>query len=443
MITIVSQPSLNIYTAYNPVLYQILAITSGALVPPIVYCDVYFDGIYYSTIANTGYSAMVGPFGQFEFDIQSKCQEYLRSVILTDEMAGGDMAGHSYEVSVLFRDTEYDTEGLITSTYTAPVAGTLFEAPVAGDGEPSDTFWIINGHTRRVDPTAAQDHINFISPQYFGGFCYGFNLSHRPNQYSTYSYKYGSGKYYVGRYDRDILAFFTPGNIVSASAFVVVYAVYKNGTTANQTKLFSTLPYTNITNTNKTHWIEAGPSTLSTFFTSLTWANIKEYTVFIGDIFKDYCIQKYYINDLTCRDRYRVLFKNILGTFDGINFIVEEEVSKTDSTTYQKTTPIDQLIVPKKKYRGLARTQVSQIDVVECWTEEYPEEDLPWLKELIGTSEAYVQIDGALNGLYDGYQLYSINILDSELVTLKKNDKYLYTVAIKFTFGNPVINLRS
>lgn len=442
MIYIVSNPSSSsILNAYSPVLFTVLSSTSSAIPSPIVYCDVYFDGIYFGTIANTSYDALVGPYGQFSFDIQDKCQEYLRTTLKADVQAAGDDPKHSTEVFVYFRDAEYDTNGILTSTYTAPIAGDFYNAPVAGDGEPTDSFYILNASLRRNDPFVFIDHLNFISPQYGGGFLAGYNLSHRPNVHTPYSYSYGGGKYYIGRNDRDVLSFFSTLNAYQASSFVNVSVVYKNGTTANQTKTFPTLPYGNLTNTYKTHWIDAGPVTLSQLFTSLTWANVKEYTVYIGGIFLDFCFQKYYINDLTCKDRVRVFFQNILGGIDGINCILEEEVSKVDSELYQKTN--SDPFTPSRQERGLARKQVSQVDILECYTEEYPEADLPWLKELIGTPQAWVQEDGSVNGISDSINMYSINILDTELITKKKDDKFVYTVAFKFTYANPVINLRS
>ena len=48
---IISQPNeiANVHAAYRPIVFDVQNINE----PPVVYCDIYFNGVYYKTMAKT------------------------------------------------------------------------------------------------------------------------------------------------------------------------------------------------------------------------------------------------------------------------------------------------------------------------------------------------------------------------------------------------------
>ena len=59
--------------AYRPIVYRVSTIrTDGQPVPPVVYCDIYFDGTYYKSLSKTQYDKLNTTSSEFEFDISKK-----------------------------------------------------------------------------------------------------------------------------------------------------------------------------------------------------------------------------------------------------------------------------------------------------------------------------------------------------------------------------------
>jgi hypothetical protein len=86
--------SLNV--AYRPVVFRCKARISGATalnyIPPVVYCDVYINGIYYKSLSKTTFinNDLIAP--EYEFDIQDAIQEVMsynlpaKKYLLSSEM---------------------------------------------------------------------------------------------------------------------------------------------------------------------------------------------------------------------------------------------------------------------------------------------------------------------------------------------------------------------
>src|SRR5690349_10021396 len=99
--SILEQPLGNsLRAAYRPIRISVNAqSTSGdKVVPPVVYCDIYFAGVYYKTISKTQYSELklLSAAGEdpswlvrYDFDIQDLCQEYLKCQLAP--FAGNDI----------------------------------------------------------------------------------------------------------------------------------------------------------------------------------------------------------------------------------------------------------------------------------------------------------------------------------------------------------------
>lgn len=444
-LVIAAQPDANdLLSAYNPIPFVIYANQPTTGDPcPVVFADVYFDGIYYGTFSSTIYYGIVGPYAEYHFDIQDKAQEYLRTKLWAGigiTQNNGIQYEHFASCYVKFRETDIDSDGFTVSVGTEPIQATFFEEAVDGGGEQSEVFHVLNTHLKQLDSSDLLTHLKKYAPGFYGGFDFGYNLSHRPNTVASYNALIGGGKYWVCPKDHDFLCFFTAENLTAISGYLFVDIFYLDGTNANDVEFFSALPTPFLTGTYKSHYINAGIPNLSAILTSLTWTNIDYYTVYLAAPFMDIATQTYYVkNDGCCIDRYRIIFQNLLGGFDGIDLQLTEEVSKAVSGQYQKSKAY---IQPSKRDRGTARFQPMQSDYIEAWTEDYVEADMEWIKELFGTAQAFLQVipDSVQE---ETEEFIPIEILDGEFTSKKKDDAFVYNVSVKFRYSNEVINLRS
>lgn len=445
-LVIASQPDANdLLSAYNPVPFVVFANQPTSGDPcPVVYADVYFDGVYYGTFSSTVYYGIVGPYAEYHFDIQDKCQEFLRSKLWAGigvTQNNGIMYEHFTSCYVKFRETDIDTDGFTVSVGTAPVQGTFFDEAVGGDGEQSETFYVLNTHLKQADSYDLLTHLKKYTPAATIATDYGWNLSHRPNTVPSFgSPVIGGGKYWICPTDHDFMTFFTSQNLTTITGFLYVDITYLDGTTDNDTLALSSMPVPFPAGVYQTHYLNAGIPNMSALFPGLTWTGIDYYTVFIAGIFIDIATQTYYVkNDGCCNDRIRIFFVNLLGGYDAIDFQLTEEITKATSGQYQKSKAY---IDPSKRDRGTGRFQPQQSDFVGVWTEDYTEADMPWIKELIGSAQAYIQVSpDTAQG--ETAEFFPIEILDSELTTRKKDDNFVYNVSVKFRYSNEVINLRS
>lgn len=447
-LVIANEPAMTgvFWAAYNPIPFIIYANQPTSGDPsPVVYADVYFDDIYYGTISSTIYHSIVGPYGEYHFDIQDKCQEYLRSkfeVLYGAAFGNAKLVDHSTKCSVKFRETDINADGFTESVGSAPVQATYYTSAVSGDGLQCTEFYVLNCSLRHIDNIDLYSHWKKYTPGSYIGFDIGWNLSHRPNEVPAWGALIGSGKYWICYEDIDLMTFATDSDLSTVGGYLSVTITYLNNTTATAAIPFSSfpVPFPAADGSCITYYFNAGIPNLSYLLPSLTWTKIKKYTVYLYAPFADIATQTYYVNNSGLQSRrIRIYFVNLMGGYDAINFMLSEEISKAESSEYLKTKDY---IFPDKKDRGLGRFQPKQADFIECWTEDYTEEDMPWIKELLGSAQAYIQVPMDLYQL-EGSVLHPIVILPGEIVTKKNEDNFVYTVSIKFKHANETINLRS
>jgi hypothetical protein len=185
---IISQPlGDSIYAAYRPVSLTVTATDNtagGGPVPPVVYCDIYFNDVFYKTLSKTQYSATGGSNSNWTFDIQDAAQEYLRKFIT----AIGD--ANIIEATTLvcktlckFRCSGYDTNGFITPDGTAPIQATSSSAAVAGTGTESNVFYIVNATLQHQDSQDLATHLTGFKTRTWTADA--VPLTHRPDGYSV------------------------------------------------------------------------------------------------------------------------------------------------------------------------------------------------------------------------------------------------------------------
>jgi len=213
---ITSQPAANsLNAAYRPVMFKVTAqstyVTSQ---PPVVYCDIYFGGVYYKTLSKTLPLAS----GEWQFDIQDAAQEYLRRYLPPN---GGTDLYNAYpamsQVFCRFRSSGINTNTFIVQEGAIPVQGTGTITPVAGGGTQSNTVYVVNATLQHEDNQILTSHLNSFKAGTWSAAA--FPLTHRPVRY----------RLHLGNSDYFPLAY--TGN--SPLKAIKVYYRYKGQSTYN------------------------------------------------------------------------------------------------------------------------------------------------------------------------------------------------------------------
>ena len=232
--TIISQPGdtsrLRIAAAYRPVVFDVEFLGN----PPVTYCDIYFNGVYYKTLSKTF------PERQkiYRFDIADACQEFLSSELAPINSGGMNIPkNHFLECFCKFRSSKIDTNGFIKQEEKVPVQETNSTPSVSGDGIQSLSFYVLNTTLQHENNQILKKHLehierNLVYPQSIASQN-TLPLTHRPMNYK------------VCVNDSDYFPFvscFMPKKIV-------LQLKYKNGTVVDHIGLLS-LPYQEYTGNN-------------------------------------------------------------------------------------------------------------------------------------------------------------------------------------------------
>lgn len=182
--SIISQPPANsLHAAYRPVVLRVSAErTDGNAIPPVVYCDIYFNDVFYKTLSKTQYTKLNTDDSEWEFDIQDAAQEYLGKYVADYAHAAVvEAAPLITKASCQFRSSGFNTEGFIESEGTAPVQGTGDAEPVSGTGTASNYFYIVNATLQHEDSQDLATHLASFKKRTWAGNTYP--LTHRPDKY--------------------------------------------------------------------------------------------------------------------------------------------------------------------------------------------------------------------------------------------------------------------
>ncbi len=139
IISITSQPlSGELKAAYRPIRFIVKAKrTDLQPIPPVVYCDVYVNGIFYKTISKTQYTSIndTDVTSSWDFDIQDIAQEVLIKVLAPN---GGttiiSATGILASAYCRFRSSGYSGDGFLIQEGTIPVQKTGTTPAIAGTG---------------------------------------------------------------------------------------------------------------------------------------------------------------------------------------------------------------------------------------------------------------------------------------------------------------------
>lgn len=183
---IISQPIPDdIQAAYRPVVLRVSANkTGGDPVPPVVYCDIYFNGVFYKTLSKTIFSKKNIVDTEWEFDIQDAAQEYLRKTL--GQNGGGQILTVPFILSrtfCKFRSSGVDGNGFIAPEGTAPIQGSVGIDPVDGTGTVSNDFFVVNATLQHEDNQSLPIHLNSFKKGTWANKTWP--LSHRPENYKV------------------------------------------------------------------------------------------------------------------------------------------------------------------------------------------------------------------------------------------------------------------
>lgn len=184
IISIIDQPATNdLKAAYRPIVFKVRASrTDGNSHPPVVYCDIYVNGIYYKTTPKTQYVVLNVTDSDWQFDIQDALQEVLKAFLPAN---GASVVTEAASIIAMvyckFRSSGYDANGFITPEGTAPIQGTGTIAPVAGTGTQSNSFYVPNVALQHEQNQNLSAHLNYYKTGTWASNV--FPLTHRKNGY--------------------------------------------------------------------------------------------------------------------------------------------------------------------------------------------------------------------------------------------------------------------
>jgi hypothetical protein len=208
IIGIITQPSASsIKAAYRPIVFLVRATkTGGAAIPPVVYCDIYFNGVFYKTLAKTQYKVKNPTTTDWQFDIQDACQEVIVKRIEANGGVNIIQAEDLYKtVFCKFRSSGINGSGFIATEGTAPIQGTGSQDPTSGTGTTSNSFYLLNATLQHHHNQELSTHLNHYKTGTW--LSNAWPLTHRKE------------KYKIGSTNTDYFPIFYPGSLSGLKLF--------------------------------------------------------------------------------------------------------------------------------------------------------------------------------------------------------------------------------
>lgn len=187
----------------------------------------------------------------------------------------------------------------------------------------------------------------------------------------------------------------------------------------------------------KVIYIPSGTKNLKSLFPALNFSDIEEYHVEIQDASNAaVATSNSYLVESCDDDIIRIHFLNYLGTIDSVNGRRVSRQHESKSQSWER--PISDVL--EKAAHGIQRFDVRSNELYTVRTNEFPEDKLPWLEELVDTPKAWLEWTGT-QGQSDAY--LPIVIADSTIEVVKEEDRYYYEVQLSFKMSNERITIRN
>jgi len=439
--------------AYRPVAFAPVDDGTGGTCP-VVYCDVYFNGVYYKTLSSSSPYETVGIETVWTFDIQAVCQEYLSTTI--PDITSFYVTGITSAIASCyckFRNSTVDSYGIITPQATIPIQGTVDSAPVPGSGYQSITFYVVNASLQQADiqdlqtQLAAHKLLTYptLTPP-IEGTAWVFPLSYQnggndvptgqnvphPNACKVFAEDWGQFPIIIAK-----SGLFGSS---SHSAKVTVFISHSGGMYVVDVIPSETLFDASI------YLIPSGVQNLlildSSFETLL--ANAYWYQIGIYDTTVDlplFITPRFYVQLTSpAQPRTRIWFKNYLGQLEAINFAETESSLKVTSSNTE--TP---LIVPpidlNQTVAGMTRNNVRSNNNYTA-TGQFLQSDMYLLKQLFDSSQTFIEVPSNNPTDTASAVLSPIKLVDTEIPTLTWLNSYEYRITAKYIMSNENIIVR-
>ena len=400
---IIQQPTNNkIKAAYRPIVFKVEYLNN----PPVVYCDIYFNNIYYKSLSKTNPQLD----NIYLFDISDACQEYLKSELAPINGTNANIPENYYtDVYCKFRTSVIDIwRGFITPQEIIPIQGTYNSEPIAGSGLQSNTFYVINAVLQHENNQDLESHLQTFSQNNTI-----LELTHRPEKYKICK----DDSDYFSIVNKD-LSEITSVQITLNKKDGNQQIVIINSGFAGTVGLIQDLPN--------------GPKNFPSVDFSQVIDYILEYEFTSGDTLQ---IQ----NQISCccnDDKLRIHFINYLGRVDAINFNHKEETLEVKSEKWHKSLNFPLV----KSDGGVRRLNVKSNETYKAINNCYSEQDMQWIKELFTSPLAWIEWKG-IEGQNDDY--LPIFVTDKKVITRKKEGRYFYEIQIEFSMSNENIHIRN
>lgn len=188
--SIITQPAANeLKSAYRPIIVvceatQASPTSDDNYAPPVVYCDVYVDGVYYKSLAKM--QPINKPVynttpAQYEFDIQDACQEVLSySLPENGRISIQQVASAAKLIKCKLRASSIDAGGFTAVEGAIPVQGTGKHNPVAGGGTETNEFIVVNAVLQHEDNQQLATHLASFKNNTWDANAWP--LTHRPSK---------------------------------------------------------------------------------------------------------------------------------------------------------------------------------------------------------------------------------------------------------------------
>ena len=392
IISVTSPANNSLNAAYNPVIVEAL----GSSAMPIVYCDIYFNNVFYKTLSKTLANSTNGNTSAYQFDIQDACQEVFANI---DSYFIGVFPGIVTESKVIcscmLRGSSLDANGLTVPDGVPPIQGTGGSAPVSGSGGIiTNSFFLLNAALQITDDPDLVTHLNRFKIGDWSSDC--FPLTHRTVNY-------------IGLTDNDTFPVFLTNDYPNAK-IAVRYKLF--GQTTDHIKVFSTT-----STATGTTVLVAGPANFLRL--GFDMKNVDSYKVELWSQGGDTLATSPIYRIKSFCDYKRIWFKNSLGQFDGLNFLLSDITHSSSSSSWQRseTYGTDYMLF------GTRRIGVIANDTYTGVCAEYGENDMEFIQELLETIFAYTTFQD---------NTIPIVIYDQKLTKFQEDNRYLYNIKIQF-----------
>ena len=486
--TILVQPATDDLTAaYQPVQFVVEADASATADQP-GYCDIYFINvagtpIFYRTLVAFTIADIAGN-ALYTFDIQDVCQEYIKTYTPTrfDAMytfQASDMVtlpNNIVKCQCYFRGSTFDGDGLLVPNPTIPVQGTSTTAPTSGTGDStSHVFYVVNASLKPLDDRKLEVHLNNKRSKIvtLGETLQVYTLSNRYN--SPYLSSIGKPNLNLVLnecgYNYELCPIFIKNFIVDGghsittrNCFLSFIPYHADGITPETGLIFT--PIDTKAYTQGVWYIPVGMNNINAYDYSITDAWMANpttcvyYRVLLTDQYghNTWCSPLYRLSgsqvppngvDYKYPGYVNMTFKNFFGAFEQVMFTRNEEEHKVQSSDAFRGLKTIAATVSSTNYidvnTGHRRFNIRSAD--ECSVSiNIAEDNIPWLKELLSSPVAFVQVfnnDAAVYPAALSWAWLPVEILDSTVQTKKMLDRFEYIVTVKYRPAQDYINLRN